>query len=151
MLKFSYRSFTLLILFAATTAASAATLLVKNTSPGFVMQEYAVYTTCSLDDQGMLVMTSRLNGLSSRKTVPEQFSVGSIRKAIAEAASGNIKTPERQIADTPSSTYHAYHRQSGGKVARVFLYEDNGNPDINTYNESPAAMSLRNFMDAICK
>lgn len=151
MLKFPYRGFISLVLCSATTAASATTLLVKTTAPGYVMQEYALYTTCTLDDQGLLIKTSRLNGLSSRKAVPEQFSVANIRKAIAEAVKGTIKTPEVQIADTPSTTYQAYHRQSGGKMTKVFLYEDNGMPEHSTYNESPAAMRLRNFIDAVCK
>ncbi|SJM96043.1 exported hypothetical protein [Crenothrix polyspora] len=151
MLKFPYRRFISLVLCSATTVASATTLLVKTTYPGYIMEEYALYTTCTLDDQGLLIKTSRLNGLSSRKAVPEQFSVANIRKAIAEAVTGTIKKPEVQIVDASSTTYHAYHRQ-GGKMTKVFLYEDNGGmPEHSTYNESSAAMRLRNFIDAVCE
>lgn len=151
MLKLTSHGFISSALLAATTAASASTLLVKTTTPGFVMQEYALYTTCTLDDQGLLIKTSRLNGLSSKKTTVEQFSVVSIRKAIADAATGTIKKPDAQIADMPSTVYQGYYKKAGGKMTKVFLYEDSGAPEQNTYNESASAMTLRNFMDAVCK
>jgi hypothetical protein len=151
MLKFTFYGYISLALFAASAAVSATTMLVKTTSPGYVLQEYALYTTCTLDDQGFLIKTIRLNGLSSKKTTAEQFSVVGLRKAIAEAATGTIKTPEANIADMPSTLYHAYNRLAGGKLKKVFLYEDNGAPEHSTYNESASAMALRNFIDAVCK
>jgi hypothetical protein len=151
MLGLGYRSFVSVCLLAATSVVPAAVLLSKSTSPGYVMPEYALYTTCTLDDKGVLTMMTQLNGLTSKRTVTGQFGLDGIRQNIAESVSGHIKKPEFMIADLASTTYSASHKQANGQMINVFLYEDSGMQNQNTYNESPAALALRNFMDEICK
>jgi hypothetical protein len=151
MLELSSRGLVLASLLTVSTAASATTLLSKTSSPGFVMSEYALQTTCTLDDQGIVTIKTQINGLSAKKTMPGQFDIASIHKKITESVSGKIKKPEMVIADLPSTVYNAYQKQTNGNIATVFLYEDNGMQEQNSYNESPSALSLRTFLDAICK
>lgn len=151
MLKFRCFPAFSLILLAATTSVSATTLMRKSTVPGFVMQEFSLYTTCTLDDKGIVTTTNQLNGLISSKAASVHVSVESLKDAITEAALGTIKKPALQIADMPVTTYVAYQKLDDVRLKRVFLYEDNGNQDNSTYNESSKALMLRNFMDALCK
>jgi hypothetical protein len=150
MLKLSTCGFISVVLLASTAVASAAPLMTKTISPGFVMQESALYTTCTIDDQGTVAIGTQLNGLSSKKIVHEQLSVDSIKKAISDASLGVIKVPEAQVADTSLTTYYAYQPYNGD-FKKILLWEDTGIAAANTYNESSAALTLRNFMDAICK
>ena len=151
MLGLSSRGLVIASLLMFSAATPATTLLSKTSWPGFVMPEYALQTTCTLDDQGIVTIKTQINGLSAKKIIPGQFAIPSIRKKIAESVSGNIKKPDMIIADLPSTVYSAYHKQSNGKIATVFLYEDNGKQEQNSYNESPGATSLRIFLNAICK
>jgi hypothetical protein len=154
MFKFPYHSFIGLMLLASASAASATTLLSKTTTPGYVMPETALYTSCTLDDQGFLIMKNQINGVTSKKNVIVQVDAADIvrlRKAIDVAAKGSIKKPEMQIADAPSTTYYAYQKTSGDKLKQVFLAEDNGMSNTSTYNMAPEALMLRNFIDALCK
>jgi hypothetical protein len=151
MLKFFYCGFITLLVLPASTAVSATTLILKSSSPGFVMRESALYTTCTLDDKGLLVIKNQLNGLTAQKRTILQVGIKNIKNSIAEASGGIIKKPDTIEADRPSTTYYAYQKQRSGKLDSILLWEDNGVPTENTYNESPAALRLRNFMDALCK
>jgi hypothetical protein len=149
MLKLLCHSFIASILLVTTTAVSATTLLIKSSSPGYVMQELALYTTCTLDDKGLVVIKNQLNGLTSKKTTILQVSFKAIKDLIAEASMGKIIRPDALI-DMQSTTYYAYQKQRYGKIKKVFLWEDYGVPEVNAYNETPSALTLRTFMDTIC-
>jgi hypothetical protein len=140
-----------LSMLAANSTASATALLVKTTTPGYVMAESAMYNSCTLDDQGFLIVKSQIKGMTSRQAIPQQFSYASIKKAIAAAAKGKIKSPVVQIADAPTSNYYAYNKLATGKMAKVLLIEDGGLLEYSPRNESPSAKMLRSFMDAVCK
>jgi hypothetical protein len=151
MLKFHYRKLLVSVLLATTLNAWAAPLLIRSSVPGFMMQEVALYKTCTLDDNGSLVINNRLNGLSSKNTTKLQVSVKSIKDSISSAFMGKLQRPE-SIADKdkPTSAYYAYQKQRNGKLAKVLLWQDNGVPLENIYNDSSAALTLRKFMDTIC-
>lgn len=140
----------LILLGAYSVASSATTLLVKSTIPGYSLPNTALYSNCSLDDEGLLILKTQLNGLTATQAIAHQFSLATIKKAIAEAARGKIIKPKIMIADAPANNYYAYHKKFDGKMAKVLLIEDNGQSELSTRNESSAALTLRNFMDAIC-
>lgn len=146
MLKLFYRTGISLLLSSTATSVFAVPVLMKNTTPGFIMPEAALYTTCILDDEGFLITRNQLSGLSSRKTTPLQASFTGIKQVIAEAAKSNIEQTKAIITDVPSATYYAYQKKSNGTYTKVTLIQDNG-----SIYQSVAAAALRNFMDAICK
>jgi hypothetical protein len=141
----------LVLLGAYSVASSATTLLIKSTTPGYSSLETAIYNSCSLDDAGLLILKAQLNGLTATQPIAHQFSLITIKKAITEAARGKVIKPKIMIADAPSNNYYAYYKKPDGKMAKVLLIEDNGQPALSIRNESSAALTLRNFMDAICR
>lgn len=155
MCKCFYHSLMILMLWVANIPIVwSAALLEKNTAPGFVMPETALYTSCVLDDEGFLIMKSQINGLASKKNVAIQVDATDmtrLKNIINEAAKGSIKKPEAQVADAPSTTYYAYQKLPNGSVKKVFLVEDTGITNANTINNSPAALTLRKYIDALCK
>jgi hypothetical protein len=150
MLPFPYRYLTSLLLCAVATTVSAATLLVRQSSPGYVPQELALSTTCVLDDKGVVTTKEQLGKMASKTNTSTQFSLTTIRQMIDEAATGKLKKPEFEIADAPSKTYYAFQKQADGKINKIFLYEDLGNVNNNKYNDSSAALSLKTFIDVVC-
>jgi hypothetical protein len=133
----------------AAMAAAGTPLLEKVTSPGFVMAEYAITTSCVIHGNGRMTIGYRLGDLSSSRTVPLTLSSAEIKAAIAEAAKGKITT-ESYAVDVPTVTYNAYQRRGTGTPKQVLLFELNGGSGEKRVNESSGATRLRNFIDVNC-
>jgi hypothetical protein len=151
MLKFPSRGFIVLVLCTATSLASATTLITKTTLPGYTTLAKSLTTTCDLDDKGLVIITNVINGLTSKKTTPVQINVAGLRTLINQAELGLIKQPVIKISDSPGTLIYDAYKTVSGKVKTVFLFEDVGILIHNTTNTSSAALTLRIFMDAVCK
>lgn len=130
-------------------AMAANVLLEKVTYPGFVMQSYAISTQCQLMDNGQIMRTKQLGGLTSNQVLPLKLSVDTIKTSIKTAALGKI-TIENAPVDMPTISYRAYQKQSNGKWKQILLWEQNGGSGENKTNDSTEATTLKNFININC-
>jgi hypothetical protein len=173
MLKLSTRLSLLLVLQGMAGLASAGVLLEKVTFPGFVRQEYAISTRCTLSDgmkavanpvgtgiavpigtgitvpNGVLVMESQLGSLKSKRQQPLQLSAEAIKAVITVASLTPIISHSFPV-DAGTQIYRAYQKKADGSVKSVLLWEQNGGTGTENINSSAEALMLRNFIDLNC-
>jgi hypothetical protein len=122
-------------------------LLEKITTPGFVLPEYAISKTCTLQTNGSLSISYTIGGLTSKKISQLKLSLPSLKQTIDAAAMGEL-TEGPSIADTGRVEYAAYQAQVGGTSKKIILWQA-GEIAPKTNNSSEARL-LRNFIDLNC-
>lgn len=141
-----------LILILATccgTPALAGVLLERSTATGMTLEPDAMYTRCTLDDNGQLAVLIRNADVQTQRVQQLQIGLPALRRAIAGAAAGTIAS-EAFPVDGPSRNYFAWRPAAdGGAPVRIVLRDESVGGE-RLLNEAPAARKLINVLDANC-
>jgi hypothetical protein len=138
-----------LLALAAVSSAHSAVLLEKVSYAGFVMPSYAITKSCTINDNGQLIMDYKLAGMNSKRTIAMQINSSVIKDTIVQAQAGKITTAIFPV-DAATVMYRAYYKQSNGSTKTVSLYEENGGTGQLKTNTSQAAQTLKNFINLNC-
>jgi hypothetical protein len=125
-------------------------LLVKEASTGFVIPSYARYEKCEIY-ANRTVITRTFGGqlrVNSTETRPQTVS-GDIQKLLEEAQRTPPKTDVGPV-DGPTVKYYGFMIQAGDTVKLVNLEEENGGTGTILINNSEAAITLKNTIEALC-
>ncbi|MCX7096721.1 MAG: hypothetical protein NTV43_02315 [Methylococcales bacterium] len=125
--------------------------LEKTSSTGFTAPEQASSSLCVLYPNGNISITQTAGGLTSVRR--DKLSVkGDLSAIVAAAAQGELNTAPYP-ADANSISYRAFADKLPPyvKFKPIVLFEKNGGTGVETVNNSPAASTLRNFMDMNCQ
>jgi hypothetical protein len=148
MLKLPYRWAIICVLQGVTGLAAAGVLLEKVTYPGFVRQEDAISTRCTLHDDGLMTMQYQLGSLKSLHKQTLQLNTAAIKQNIDIAALAPMSSAIFPV-DANTQIYRAYQKKAGA-VKTVVLFEQNGGTGEEKTNGSSEALMLRHFIDLNC-
>lgn len=127
-----------------TAQAQSALRLVKTTSPGFTMPQYAMSTRCEIAAGEVRVTTWIMGAELTERRILTQ--TRGFRDLIDKAAQGAI-TRESAPVDIPSYNYEAHRAGSANPVILKFVNGGNGQSGNNS---SPEAQALVYLMDSVC-
>lgn len=124
--------------------------LEKSSNSGFTTPEQATSSLCVIKANGSIQTQLTTGGLSTSKRDLVTIK-GDWADLIATAIVGTINTAQYPV-DANSISYRIVPDKvpPNVKAQQIILFEQNGGTGSESVNGSPAAITLRNFMDLNC-
>ncbi len=125
-------------------------LMTKVTHSGFTAPEWAFSTKCEIYYNKIIITKSNGATLNESVSMTQEVPIamdGKPYSLINTASSGTIEQGP-MLADAGQTTYTAFKILPNDAVERVDLL---GKGSMNYTNKSPAARTLINFLDQVCK
>lgn len=146
-MNIKYGMAVVMLLMAQAVSATPVMLLEKTTTPGFVLDEYAISKSCVIQTSGNLLIDYKLRELSSKRASVLKLNLSVIKGIIDKAALGTLKTGQ-SLVDIGRVEYNAYQTKADGSLKKIILWQTGEiAPKTNT---APEAKLLRNFIDLNC-